>query len=41
MPSPENVADVRDATLCLLNAQRTRRGLKALQLSPQLNTSSK
>jgi uncharacterized protein YkwD len=40
MPSSENVADVRDATLCLLNAQRTRRGLKPLQLSPQLNKSS-
>jgi uncharacterized protein YkwD len=40
MPSPENVADVRDATLCLLNAERVSRGLKALRANPQLDKSS-
>jgi uncharacterized protein YkwD len=40
MPSPGNVADVRGTTLCLLNAERARRGLRALQPNSQLNKSS-
>lgn len=36
VPTNDNVAAVRDATLCLLNVQRTSHGLKALASSPQL-----
>jgi uncharacterized protein YkwD len=36
MPTSDNVAALRDATLCLLNVQRTSRGLKAFASSPQL-----
>jgi uncharacterized protein YkwD len=36
MPTSDNVAAVRDATLCLLNVQRTSHGLKAFTSSPQL-----
>ncbi len=35
-PSSENVVQLRTATLCLLNRERTRRGLKRLSESPQL-----
>jgi uncharacterized protein YkwD len=35
-PSADNVAELRTATLCLLNRERTRRGLKRLTESPQL-----
>jgi len=36
MPAPDNVANLRSATLCLLNAERGRRGLKPLSANPQL-----
>jgi uncharacterized protein YkwD len=36
MPTKDNVAAVRNATLCLLNVERTSRGLKAFASSPQL-----
>jgi uncharacterized protein YkwD len=36
MPTKDNVAALRDATLCLLNAQRSTHGLKILTPSPQL-----
>jgi uncharacterized protein YkwD len=35
-PSSENVSQIRTATLCLLNRERTRRGMKRLSESPQL-----
>ena len=35
-PSSENVPQIRAATLCLLNRERTRRGLKRLTESPSL-----
>jgi uncharacterized protein YkwD len=36
MPAKDNVPALRDATLCLLNVQRSSHGLKALAPSPQL-----
>jgi uncharacterized protein YkwD len=36
MPTSDNAGSLRDATLCLLNAQRSSHGLKALVSSPQL-----
>src|SRR5438067_1032411 len=36
LPTPENLNDVRAATLCLLNAERAARGLAPLRLNPQL-----
>jgi len=35
-PTSENVSEIRTATLCLLNRERTRRGLKRLAESPSL-----
>ena len=35
-PSSENVSQIRSATLCLLNRERTRRGMKRLAESPGL-----
>jgi uncharacterized protein YkwD len=39
-PTAENVDQARAATLCLLNRERTRRGLKRLSESPQLRKSA-
>jgi len=39
-PAADNVAQVRSATLCLLNRERTRRGLKRLAESPDLRKSA-
>ena len=39
-PTAQNVDQVRIATLCLLNRERTRRGLKRLSESPQLRKSA-
>jgi uncharacterized protein YkwD len=36
MPANDNVAALRAATLCLLNEERAKRGLKALAANPQL-----
>jgi uncharacterized protein YkwD len=36
MPTSDNVVALRDATLCLVNEQRSRHGRKALTSSPQL-----
>lgn len=36
MPTNDNAAALRDATLCLLNVQRASHGLKAFTSSPQL-----
>lgn len=35
-PSPANVEDVREATLCLINAEREERGLRALSRHGEL-----
>lgn len=39
-PTPSNLATVRHATLCLLNAERAKRGLKPLRLNARLSASS-
>jgi uncharacterized protein YkwD len=39
-PTRDNLPVIRDATLCLLNAERTSRGLKKLKSSPQLRRSA-
>ena len=36
VPSPSNLVAIRGATLCLINSQRTSRGLAALADNPQL-----
>jgi uncharacterized protein YkwD len=36
MPANDNAATMRTATLCLVNAERTQRGLVALTANPQL-----
>jgi uncharacterized protein YkwD len=36
MPAGDNAPALRDATLCLLNAERTKRGLLRLTMNPQL-----
>jgi len=36
MPAADNAATLRSATLCLVNVERTKRGLVALTLNPQL-----
>ena len=40
IPNGENIAAVRGATLCLLNVERARRGMKALRPNVQLRTSA-
>ena len=40
LPTPANVAAVKQATLCLLNAQRTSRGLSRLSSDRQLATAA-
>jgi uncharacterized protein YkwD len=40
VPTKANLATVRGATLCLLNAERTKRGLTALRLEADLTTAS-
>jgi uncharacterized protein YkwD len=40
IPSIENVDQVRTVTLCLLNRERTRRGMQRLSESPQLRKSA-
>jgi uncharacterized protein YkwD len=37
MPSGDNAPALRSATLCLLNAERAKRGLRALASDPQLS----
>ena len=37
MPDAQNIPAVSDATLCLINNERTSRGLKALKSSPHLH----
>ena len=39
-PSSDNLPLIRDATLCLLNAERTSRGMRKLKASPQLGRSA-
>ena len=39
-PTSDNLPVIRDATLCLLNAERTSRGMKKLKSSPQLRRSA-
>lgn len=36
MPSAENIAQIKSATRCLLNVERTKRGLKALSVNGHL-----
>lgn len=40
MPAADNAAVMRDATLCLVNAERTTRGLRALASNSQLGAAA-
>jgi len=40
MPAQDNLPAIRDATLCLLNVERTSRGLRKLKSNPQLRRSA-
>jgi uncharacterized protein YkwD len=39
-PSPQTLDDVRDATECLINRERTKRGLRALRTNTSLQSSA-